>query len=48
MEPVFMILGQSAGVIASMAVDKGKNLYDLPYEEIKTKLEKSGQILNKN
>jgi hypothetical protein len=45
MEPVFMILGQSAGIIASMAVEKGKDLHDLVYTDIKTKLESSGQIL---
>jgi hypothetical protein len=45
MEPVFMILGQSAGTIASMAIDKGKSIYDLSYDEIKSKLEASGQIL---
>jgi hypothetical protein len=45
MEPVFMILGQSAGTIASMAIDKKKNIYELTYEEIKSKLEKDGQIL---
>jgi hypothetical protein len=46
MEPVFMILGQSAGTIASMAIDKKKSVYDLTYDEIKSKLEKDGQILN--
>jgi hypothetical protein len=45
MEPVFMILGQSAGTIASMATDKKKTIYDLTYEEIKSRLEKDGQIL---
>ena len=45
MEPVFMILGQSAGTIASMAIDKNKSIYDLSYDEIKTKLEADGQIL---
>lgn len=45
MEPVFMILGQSAGTIASMAIDKRKTIYDLTYEEIRTKLEADGQIL---
>jgi hypothetical protein len=45
MEPVFMILGQSAGTIASMAIDKGINIHDLSYPEIKTELESSGQIL---
>jgi hypothetical protein len=45
MEPVFMILGQSAGTIASLATDKKKTIYDLTYEEIKSRLEKDGQIL---
>jgi len=40
-----MILGQSAGTIASMAIDKGINIHDLSYPEIKTELESSGQIL---
>jgi len=46
MEPVFMILGQSAGTIASMAIDKRITIYDLTYDEIKTRLEADGQILN--
>jgi hypothetical protein len=45
MEPVFMILGQSAGTIASMSVDKDKSIYDIPYQEIKEKLISYGQIL---
>jgi hypothetical protein len=45
MEPVFMILGQSAGTIASMAIDKGESIYDLSYDDIKAKLEASGQII---
>jgi hypothetical protein len=45
MEPVFMILGQSAGTIASMAIEKRKSIYDLSYKELKTKLESDGQIL---
>jgi hypothetical protein len=45
MEPVFMILGQSAGTVAAMAVDKRKSIYDLRYEEIRAKLESDGQIL---
>lgn len=45
MEPVFMILGQSAGTVASMAVDKRKNIHDLKYEEIRQKLVDDGQIL---
>jgi hypothetical protein len=45
MEPVFMILGQSSGIIASMAIDGDKSIQDLNYNDIKTKLEASGQIL---
>jgi hypothetical protein len=45
MEPVFMILGQSAGTVAAMAVSKRKDIHDLKYEEIRLKLEGDGQIL---
>jgi hypothetical protein len=45
MEPVFMILGQSAGTVASMAIEKRKGIHDLDYKEIKDKLEEYGQIL---
>jgi hypothetical protein len=45
MEPVFMILGQSAGTVASLALEKHKSIHDLSYDEIKTKLEMDGQIL---
>jgi hypothetical protein len=45
MEPVFMIIGQSAGTVAAMAVDKRKSIYELNYEEIRPKLESDGQIL---
>jgi hypothetical protein len=45
MEPVFMILGQSAGTVAAMAVQRGKDIHDLKYEEIRKKLVTDGQIL---
>jgi hypothetical protein len=45
MEPVFMILGQSAGTIAAMAIDKNTGIHDLPYGEIEAKLKSQGQIL---
>lgn len=45
MEPVFMILGQSAATIASMSIEKEKSIYDLPYDEIKEQLISDGQIL---
>jgi hypothetical protein len=45
MEPVFMILGQSAGTVAAMAVEGEKDIHDLKYEEIRKKLVTEGQIL---
>jgi hypothetical protein len=45
MEPVFMILGQSAGVIAVLALDNGVNIYQLDYKEIKGVLLQVNQIL---
>jgi hypothetical protein len=45
MEPVFMILGQSAGTVAAMALDERKGMYDLTYEEISDRLIADGQIL---
>jgi len=45
MEPVFMILGQSAGTIASMAIESKKGIHDLTYDELRRKLIEDGQIL---
>ncbi|MBN2029435.1 FAD-dependent oxidoreductase [bacterium] len=48
MEPVFMILGQSAGTIAAMAVEKNIGIHDIPYDGIKMQLIEDGQILEIN
>lgn len=45
MEPVFMILGQSAGTLASMAVEKRKSVHDITYEDLRARLVADGQIL---
>jgi len=45
MEPVFMILGQSAGTVASLALNKRKSIHDLTYDEISEQLINDGQIL---
>ncbi len=45
MEPVFMVLGQSAGVVAALSVKYKTPAYRLPYSLIKSELLKSGQIL---
>ncbi|MCX6603967.1 MAG: FAD-dependent oxidoreductase [Acidobacteria bacterium] len=46
MEPVFMILGQSAATAAVMAIDKGLAVQDVSYAELKGRLEKDGQVLD--
>ena len=38
MEPVWMILGESAGVAAAMAVKSGASVQDVPYAELQPKL----------
>ncbi|APZ95712.1 FAD-dependent oxidoreductase [Fuerstiella marisgermanici] len=45
MEPVFMILGQSAGSAAVIAIDKSIAVQDVDYKELKTTLERDGQRL---
>jgi hypothetical protein len=45
MEPVFMILGQSAATAASMAIDAGIAVQDVPYEKLRARLLADGQIL---
>lgn len=45
MEPVFMVLGQSAAVAACMAIDQKIALQDLPYSKLKIQLLKQGQLL---
>jgi hypothetical protein len=45
MEPVFMILGQSAATAAVMAIDAGLSVQDVPYAELRERLLKDGQIL---
>lgn len=45
MEPVFMILGQSAAVAASIAIDKKTSVQEISYDELKTRLQERKQIL---
>ncbi len=48
MEPVFMILGQSAAVAACMAIDKKIAVQDVEYEKLKQLLLEKGQVLTLN
>lgn len=45
MEPVFMILGQSAGTLAGMALDKDVSIHELTYPEVQARLLADGQVL---
>ncbi|WP_245942240.1 FAD-dependent oxidoreductase [Algoriphagus chordae] len=45
MEPVFMILGQSAATAAVMAINEGLSVQDLPYEKLRLQLISDGQVL---
>jgi hypothetical protein len=46
MEPVFMILGQSAALAASLAINEScPSLQELPYERLRPLLEQAGQVL---
>jgi hypothetical protein len=46
MEPVFMILGQSAATAACMAIDAKLAVQDVPYEKLRERILKDGQILH--
>ncbi|HJN89365.1 MAG TPA: FAD-dependent oxidoreductase, partial [Verrucomicrobiota bacterium] len=46
MEPVFMILGQSAATAAVLSLDAGLAVQDLPYEKLRTRLRADGQVLS--
>ena len=47
MEPVWMILGESAGVAAAMAVDNEIAVQEVPYKKLRRKLDDLGQILDR-
>lgn len=45
MEPVFMILGQSAATAAVLSLEEDVAVQDLPYDTLKSRLLKDGQVL---
>jgi hypothetical protein len=45
MEPVFMVLAQSAATAAALAIDAGVAVQDLPYARLRERLVKDGQVL---
>jgi hypothetical protein len=46
MEPVFMVLGQSAATAAAMAIDGKLAVQDVPYEKLRARLLEDGQVLH--
>jgi len=46
MEPVFMVLGQSAATAASLAIEKETAVQDIPYHDLQIALLKYGQRIN--
>jgi hypothetical protein len=45
MEPVFMILGQSAATVAALAIDQDVAVQDVRYEQLRERLLADGQVL---
>jgi hypothetical protein len=45
MEPVFMIIGQSAATAAAIAIDEGVKVQEVEYSQLKEVLLKEGQVL---
>jgi hypothetical protein len=45
MEPVFMVLGQSAATAACLAMDEGMGVQDLDYQRLRKRLLRDGQVL---
>ena len=45
MEPVFMVLGQSAGTAAVQAVEGGADVQDVAYDKLAERLRAEGQVL---
>jgi hypothetical protein len=46
MEPVFMILGQSAATAAAIASEEGTSIQDVPYKTLCDRLRADGQVLD--
>ena len=46
MEPVFMVLGQSAATAAALALEEGAELHELNYQKLREQLTADGQRLD--
>src|SRR5690606_14019600 len=48
MEPVFMILGQAAATAAALAIDRGTDVQDVDYQQLREKLLADKMVLGIN
>jgi hypothetical protein len=46
MEPVFMVLGQSAATAACLALEQQISIHELPYDQLKVRLLADNQVLS--
>lgn len=46
MEPVYMVLGQSAATAACLALERSLDLHELPYADLRRRLLADGQVLD--
>ncbi len=46
MEPVFMVLGQSAATAAALAIDRNLAVQDVPYDALRERLLADGQVIS--
>lgn len=46
MEPVFMVLGQSAATAASLSIENDQDVQEIPYESLRLRLARAGQVLD--
>jgi hypothetical protein len=47
MEPVFMILSQSAATAADIALDQNRSVQDVPYDDLRKRLLEDDQRLER-
>jgi hypothetical protein len=46
MEPVFMVLGQSASELACLAIERNESVQAVPYEVLQRRLLEAQQVLD--
>ncbi|KAB2699323.1 FAD-dependent oxidoreductase [Ochrobactrum sp. Kaboul] len=47
MEPTWGVMCESAGTLAALALDQGKDINDVPYDDLRTALDAAGAVLTR-